>query len=111
MSRNWQLLRFLQTARVVRNQQCQPSLEQAVRSFNDVHQLVGLSSHRATWVYQQPIGRGFAAAPARALQESMEEVAERKLAEAHSRNEALQETLHGKWAWVQILRTCLQLQQ
>jgi hypothetical protein len=48
----------------------------------------------AFWARQQQAWR-FYAAPAREVQDSMQEVAERKLAEAHSRYQALQDTIAG----------------
>lgn len=92
------ILRSLQAAHAAYDQQCLTIIAQSVRPSPAVEQAVQVVQpgiDYTAWVRRQQAWRGFAAAPARIKQDNMEEVAERKLAEARSRHEALQKAIAG----------------
>lgn len=97
MSRSRCLRRILRTTCAGCEQVYQPSIAiaQSFGHLPPIQQVAQPGIDYAAWARQQQAWRGFAAAPARAVQDSMEEVAERKLAEARIRHEALQKSIEG----------------
>lgn len=92
-----QLARLLRATSVASDQCLGQHTTAAICAANVQHaspsiQAVQPGIDYALWARQQQAWR-FYAAPARELQDSMQEVAERKLAEAHSRYQALQDTI------------------
>eukprot|EP00878_Enallax_costatus_P034527 GHUV01038289.1.p1 GENE.GHUV01038289.1~~GHUV01038289.1.p1 ORF type:complete len:223 (+),score=69.70 GHUV01038289.1:167-835(+) len=93
MSRSRCFRRILRAACAGYEQRCQASIGHSLEPLPQKQYAAQPGIDYAAWVRQQQAWRGFAAAPARAVQDSMEEVAERKLAEARVRHEALQKQI------------------
>lgn len=92
-----QLLRLLRAASAASDMHlCQQSATAiSTVAAHSTPTIIQPSIDYALWARQQQAWRCYAAAPAREVQDSMQEVAERKLAEAHSRYQEVQATISG----------------